>query len=84
MATLEQLLFSKELKKIGLDQAQFHCLDLYPGTEFWDMARRGEGSLKPTYDLYDWTVFSRQTPHVETNDLTINDLIEIKKGVNGT
>lgn len=71
--------FAKELKSIGLDQAQFHFLDLYPGTEFWNMVLRHEGSLRPTYDLYDWTVFSRENAHVETNDLTIEELTKLKK-----
>lgn len=78
--TVQQTIsLAKELKSIGLDQAQYHCLDLYPGTEYWNMALMHEGSLKPTHGLYDWTIFSRQVPHVETNDLTIEDLIKIKK-----
>ena len=75
MKTVNQTIkFAEELKQMGLDQAQFHCLDLYPGTEFWEMALRGEGSLRPNYDLYDWSVFSREIPHVETNDVTIGDI----------
>lgn len=75
--------FAEELKRLGLDQAQFHCLDLYPGTEFWNMVLRGEGSLRSNYDLYDWSVFSRQTPHVETNDVTIAALMKLKEKLDG-
>jgi len=84
MKTINQTIaFAEELKSIGLDQAQFHCLDLYPGTAFWNMALKGEGSLRPNYDLYDWSVFSREVPHVETNDVTIKHLTEFKEQLNG-
>lgn len=79
LSVLKTINFARELKKIGLDQAQFHCLDLYPGTDYWKMALVGDGSLRPTYDLYDWSVFSREEAHVETNDLTVEDLNRLKR-----
>lgn len=74
--------FVKELKECGLDQAQFHCLDLYPGTEYWHMVERGEGELRRTFkDPYDWSVFSRENPHITTGDLTITDIKEYRNNL---
>ena len=71
--------FASGLKRYGLEQAQFHCLDLYPGTYYWNMVEKGEGTLKRMYDTYDWSVFSRNKPHIVPNSMTVGELEQLVK-----
>ena len=76
----ETIEFAKELKGVGLSQAAFHCLDLYPNTEFWKMVERGESTLIRNFDdVYDWSVLSRENPSMRTKDLSTEEIIQFKK-----
>ena len=76
----ETIEFARELKDYGLDQAQFHCLDLYPETAFWHIVEGGEGTLKRGFEnKYDWSVFSRNTPSMTTGDLTIEEIKALRE-----
>lgn len=71
--------FARELKDYGLEQAQFHCLDLYPKTEFWNMVERGEGTLRRPYDKHNWTVFSRQKPSIIPDGLSLEEMEQLRE-----
>jgi len=70
--------FATELKSIGLTQAQFHCLDIYPGTGYWKLANRGN-SIQRTYHETDWSVFSRNVATVAVGNLSPRELDNLRK-----
>jgi len=63
---------------LELVSAQFHILDLYPGTEAYELAMRGKAGFKPLEDIK-WESMSRSTAVVGVNDLTPEELVEIRR-----
>ena len=65
------------IRCIQLDSAGINIVAMYPGTDIYDMAQRGEGGIKiEPWALMNWDVFDRTKPHITVNDLSGDDLIE--------
>ncbi len=63
------------LDEIPYHWAHIHLLDVYPGTQVFEMADRGEGGLRWIEGKrMNWDAYARGTPMVEVNDLNAEDL----------
>jgi radical SAM superfamily enzyme YgiQ (UPF0313 family) len=68
----------KFMKSLKCDQAYVNIATPFPGTEFYEMAKRGEHGLSLLTD--DWSEYRRWgNAVINVNDLTRNDLIKLQK-----
>jgi len=56
---------------LGLSGYAFHILDIYPGTEVWNMVMNNEQGMRwaPDVNPGNWDVYNRHTAMAEVNDL---------------
>lgn len=75
-SALKSLRFVKNIKEC--DQLYLNISTPYPGTEFYEMAKRGEGGIRLLTD--DFAEYRRYgNPVIEVTDLTKKDLIKLQK-----
>jgi radical SAM superfamily enzyme YgiQ (UPF0313 family) len=76
---LNTINFAVELSKIGLDGASFYIIDVYPGTEVWDMVEKGEGGARWLKGKrFNWGSYSRSEPQIEVGNLTASRLRKLR------
>ncbi|OQX51835.1 MAG: hypothetical protein B5M53_10210 [Candidatus Cloacimonas sp. 4484_209] len=68
------------LEMLPIDNAAINILDVYPGTETFRMADTGQGGLQWIEGKrMNWDSYSRCEPQVKVNDLSPQDLIQIRE-----
>ncbi len=63
---------------LDLVSAQFHILDLYPGTEAYELAIAGKAGFKEIVDIK-WDSLSRSSALFGVNNLTAEELVEMRR-----
>ena len=64
------------IEEAPCDNAGINILDIYPGTAVFEMADKGEGGLRWIEGKrMNWSVYSREEPMVEVNDVNAAHLI---------
>ncbi len=66
-------------KTLDIDMANFQLVDIYPGTDLWSMADNGEGGIRwIDGKRYNWEAYSRDSCMTEVNDLSAEDLQNLR------
>jgi len=66
------------IRELKLDTLNLNLVDIYPGTELWNMVERGDGGIEWLPNMrYDWATYSRATCQTIVNDLSEQDLVQI-------
>ena len=62
---------------LNIDMIAVNIVDVYPGTELFDMVERGEGGIRwlPGF-RFNWEKYERNKCQTEVNDLTASDLAD--------
>lgn len=64
------------IRELQLDVVNLNILDVYPGTELYDMVDRGVGGIRWLPEMRNnWASYSRKSCQTVVNDLTEQDLI---------
>ena len=75
-SAIRSLSFVRKIK--GCDQLYLNISTPYPGTELYEIAKKGEGGMRLLTD--DFAEYRRYgNPVIEVNDLTKEDLIKLQK-----
>ncbi|MFC2005136.1 hypothetical protein ACFLUY_02815 [Chloroflexota bacterium] len=64
------------IRELPIDQARAGIVDIYPGSELYDMVERGEGGIRYLPGMRNnWQSFSRISCQTVVNDVTEADLL---------
>jgi len=68
------------VEKLDIDMIPINIVDIYPGSELFNMVERGEGGIHWLPGLrYNWEIYERNKCQTEVNDLTEADLMKYYK-----
>lgn len=68
------------VESLDIDMIPINIVDIYPGSELFNMVERGEGGIRWLPGLrYNWEIYERNRCQTEVNDLTEADLMDYYK-----